>query len=178
GPTPTLANVDALAGPDELRIKLAVIAVVAAVVFLLIRDALLTAVLLLITLLAYQATMGLTALLFVNLLGHDALNWQVKMFSFVVLMAVGQDYNLFLVSRLEEERRRRNLRAAVRHALVRTGAIISSCGLITAVSLGSLCVSGLAFFAQMGFALACGTLLDTFLIRPVLLPAILVVMGR
>jgi RND superfamily putative drug exporter len=148
------------------------------VVFLLLRDLVLTGILLLITLLAYEATMGLTGFVFVNLLGQPALHWQVGMFAFVILMAVGQDYNLFLLSRLAEERARRPLRPAVRRALVSTGRIISSCGLITAVSLGALLLSGEGYLVQMGFALAAGTLLDTFVIRPLLLPALLLLLKR
>jgi RND superfamily putative drug exporter len=100
------------------------------------------------------------------------------MFAFVILMAVGQDYNLFLISRLTEEQGRRPLRPALRRALVRTGRIISSCGLITAVSFATLVFAGESFLIQMGFALAVGTLLDTFIIRPLLLPALLLLLNR
>ena len=178
GPTPMIANLDALTTRDEARVKTAVVIAVAAVVFLLTRDFVLTIVLMLITLLAYQATMGLTAILFVHILGYPAINWEVKMFAFVILMAVGQDYNLFLISRLLEERRRRGLRAAICESMSRTGGIISSCGLITAVSLGSLIASRQFYLAQMGFTLAAGTLMDTFLVRPFLLPALLVILRR
>jgi uncharacterized membrane protein YdfJ with MMPL/SSD domain len=178
GPTPFIANLRTAASVDEWRIKSAVIFAVALVVFLLLRDAILTAILLLITLFAYHATMGLTALVFVTCLRQPALHWQVGMFTFVILMAVGQDYNLFLISRLTEEQRRRPLRPAVRRALVRTGRIISSCGLITAVSFATLVFAGESFLIQMGFALAAGTLLDTFLIRPLLLPALLLIVKR
>ena len=178
GPTPLVANLDALTTRDEQRVKIAVVVAVALVVFVLTRGVLLTVVLMLITLLAYQATMGLTAIVFVHILSYPAINWEVKMFAFVILMAIGQDYNLFLISRLLEERSRRGLRAAIRLSMIRTGGIISSCGLITAVSLGSLVASGQFYLAQMGFALAAGTLMDTFLVRPFLLPALLVLLRR
>jgi RND superfamily putative drug exporter len=178
GPSPLMANLRSAARVDEWRIKAAVIAAVGIVVVLLLHDVILAVVLLLITLLAYQATMGLAGLFFVEFMHQPAINWQVSMFAFVILMAVGQDYNLFLLSRLNEERTGRRLRPAVRRALVRTGRIISSCGLITAVSLGTLLISGQTYLIQMGFALAVGTLLDTFLIRPLLLPALLLILGR
>jgi RND superfamily putative drug exporter len=178
GPTPFIANLRSAASIDEWRIKSAVVLAVAFVVFLLLRDVLLTAILLIITLFAYHATMGLTAFVFVTLFHQSALHWQVGMFAFVILMAVGQDYNLFLISRLTEEQRRRPLRPALRRALVRTGRIISSCGLITAVSLATLVFAGESFLIQMGFALAVGTLLDTFIIRPLLLPALLLILKR
>jgi uncharacterized membrane protein YdfJ with MMPL/SSD domain len=178
GPSPLMANLRTAARVDEWRIKVAVVLAVALVVFLLLGDLLLTAILILITLLAYQATMGLTAFFFVSLLREPALHWQVGMFAFVILMAVGQDYNLFLLSRLAEERAHRPVRPAVRRALVRTGRIISSCGLITAVSLGTLLLSGEGYLIQMGFALAVGTLLDSFIIRPLLLPALLLLLKR
>lgn len=178
GPTPYMANVQDVARIDEIRVQAAVVFVIALVIFALIRDWLLTILLLGVTLLAYAATLGLTALVFVELLGEPGIDWKIKIFSFVVLMAVGQDYNLFLVSRLLEERRRRGLRAALRASMTTTGRIISSCGLITAVSLGALMVSGMDFLQQMGLALAAGTLIDTFLIRPILLPAILLLLRR
>jgi RND superfamily putative drug exporter len=178
GPSPLMANLRSAARVDEWRIKAAVIAAVGIVVVLLLHDLILAIALLLITLLAYQATMGLAGLFFVGFMHQPAINWQVSMFAFVILMAVGQDYNLFLLSRLNEERTGRRLRPAVRRALVRTGRIISSCGLITAVSLGTLLISGQTYLIQMGFALAVGTLLDTFVIRPLLLPALLLILGR
>lgn len=178
GPTAYMANIKEVSDVDEPRVQLAVILAVGVVVFLLVRNLPLTLALLLITLLAYYATLGLVSLVFVNLLGRSGVDWEIKIFSFVILMAIGQDYNLFLVSRLVEERRRRALRPAVRRALIRTAGIISNCGLITAVSLGSLSTSGLQYLQQMGFALACGALLDTFVIRPFLLPSLLVLWHR
>jgi RND superfamily putative drug exporter len=103
------------------------------------------------------------------------------MFLFTVLVAVGADYNIFLVTRIEEEQRQHGAVAGIQTALVRTGRIISSCGLVMAATFASLAVGGkLTSMVQLGVALSTGVLLDTFIVRPILVPAfmLLVQSGR
>jgi len=88
------------------------------------------------------------------------------------------DYSIFLAARIAEEARRRPPRKAVRVALVHTGPVISSCGVIMAATLGSLMVGDISLLVQLGFAFALGMLLDTFVVRPLLLPAFAVLTGR
>src|SRR5205814_904137 len=102
------------------------------------------------------------------------LDWTVPLFLFTVLIAVGEDYNIFLVTRIDEEEARHGPEAGIIAALVKTGPIISSCGLIMAGTFSSLALGGhLARMTQLGFALAFGVLLDTFIVRPLLVPAYL-----
>ena len=103
---------------------------------------------------------------------------KVQMFLFVVIAAVGVDYNIFLASRLAQEARRHAPREAIRRALIHTGPVISSCGLIMAATLGSLMVGEIELLVQLGFALSLGMLIDTFVVRPLLLPAFAALLKR
>jgi RND superfamily putative drug exporter len=147
-------------------------------VLILLRDAVLSGFMIAATALSYLATLGIVQVFFVLICGWAGLDWKVQVFLFVVLVAVGQDYNIFLAARLAEESRRSPPRRAAYAAIVRTGGIISSAGVIMAATLGSLMVGDISLLVQLGFAFAVGMLLDTFVIRPLLLPAFAVLTGR
>jgi hypothetical protein len=120
----------------------------------------------------YLATRGVAFLVFVVGTGHSGLDWKVQFFTFVLLVSVGIDYNIFIMTRIQEEKARRGLVAGVKEAMVRTGGVISSCGVIMAGAFASMLLGSLAVVVQLGFAVAAGMLLDTFIVRPVLVPAI------
>lgn len=127
---------------------------------------------------SYLVTLGMTFAVFWALdpAGFVGLDWKVPMFLFTILIAVGEDYNIFLMTRIEEEQQRHGLTDGVICALQKTGSIISSCGIIMAGTFCSLMAGSLVGLHQLGFALAFGVLLDTFVVRPILVPSFLVLL--
>ena len=125
---------------------------------------------------SYLVTLGVTFAVFylADWEGFPGLDLTVPLFLFTVLIAVGEDYNILLVTRIHEEQQRHGPERGVAVALARTGPIISSCGFIMAGTFLSLMIAGqLAQMIQLGFALAFGVLLDTFIVRPILVPSYL-----
>ena len=178
GATAYMSDIRDVTRRDFHLISALVLAVVFLLVLALLRDALLSGFMVAATVLSYLATLGVTHVFFVWALGGEGLDWKVQVFLFVVLVAVGQDYNIFLAARLAEESRHAGPRQAARIAVVKTGGIISSAGVIMAATLGSLLVGDILLLVQLGFACAVGMLLDTFIVRPLLLPAFAALTGR
>ena len=112
----------------------------------------------------------LVELLFVTVLGAAGIDWKVPYFLFVLLVAVGVDYNVFLMTRLREESRRWELRGAMIRAVGRTGGLITSAAAITACSFASFLFSPLGSLRQLGFALVVGITIDALIVRPLLVP--------
>lgn len=162
---------------DFVRIAGLALTVILIVVIAALRDVPLAIFMLGATLLSYFTTLGLTLWTF-QLLGAHQLEWKVQMMLFIVLVAVGQDYSIFFALRYEQEARRLPRKEAVERALIFTGPVISSCGLIMAATLGSIMAGDIKLLVQLGFAFALGMLVDTFIVRPLLLPAFIVATGR
>ena len=120
--------------------------------------------------LTYVFALGATHLTFVTLLGAEGLDWKVPYFLFVILVAVGVDYNIFLMTRLHEETTRHGFRGGIVRAIGQTGSLISSAAAITACSFASFLFSPLVSLRQLGFALVVGIAVDALLVRPVLVP--------
>ena len=136
--------------------------------------------LLLTVLFSYLATLGATALMGLVWSGQvlSQVDWRVPFFLFTILLAVGEDYNILIISRILQERKRADVKTSVQQALARTGGTITSCGLIMAGTLGTLMLAGLGTLVQTGFALALGVLMDTFVVRPFLVPAFVLLTWR
>ncbi len=165
---------------DRLRVNLLVGAGVFFILLALVRKAWLAGYLLGTVLLSYFAALGLTAIFAMWLTGRPfgVVEWRVPFFLFTILVAVGEDYNILLVSRILQERKRHGMVEGVRRGLAVTGSTITACGLIMAGTFGTLMLADLSTLKQIGFALAVGVLLDTFLVRPLLAPAFLVIVWR
>jgi RND superfamily putative drug exporter len=162
---------------DRLLINGLVVGVVLGVLLLLRLGVGLALYLVATVVFSYLSSLGVTFALFWALDPEQfpGLAWTVPLFLFTVLVAVGIDYNIFLLSRVREETERCGPVRGVGEALARTGTIISSCGIIMAGTFSSLLLGGrLAEMTQLGFALAFGILLDTFVVRPLLVPSFLV----
>jgi RND superfamily putative drug exporter len=128
--------------------------------------------------LTYAFALGATHLLFVTILGAEGLDWKVPYFLFVLLVAVGVDYNVFLMTRLHEESARHGFRGGIIRAIGQTGGLISSAAAITACSFASFIISPLSSLRQLGFALVVGIMIDALLVRPLLVPCGHWLLGR
>jgi RND superfamily putative drug exporter len=129
-------------------------------------------------LISFLAALGLGAFLTDVLFGIDAMSTRVPVYSFVFLVALGIDYNIILVSRFLEERNAHPLKKAVETAVSTTGGVISSAGLILAATFAVLMTQPVQVLFVFGFIVAVGILLDTFLIRGLLLPSLIVLFEK
>ena len=177
GSTASIRDLKAVTDRDQIRIDLLVVAGVFAILLILLRRFALCTYLILTVLFSYLVALGATYSFFWLTDPHFAgLDWKVPMFLFTILIAVGEDYNIFLMTRIDEEQQKHGPIKGVIEALSKTGRIISSCGIIMAGTFASLCAGSLKGMIQLGFALAFGVLLDTFVVRPILVPAYLVLL--
>jgi len=164
------ADIRALTRADQVQSWFIVPIGVFLVLLLALRDPLACFNLVVTMVLTYAFALGATHLVFVTLLGAEGLDWKVPYFLFVLLIAVGVDYNVFLMTRLNEESQKRGLRDGIIRAIGQTGGLISSAALITASSFASFLFSPLGSLRQLGFALVVGILIDAVLVRPLLVP--------
>jgi RND superfamily putative drug exporter len=182
GSTSAVNDLKNVTTSDQQRMYILVTLGVYAILVALLRRPGICLYLILTVVLGYLASLGVTELVFRSL-HHGAepwggLDWTVGFFLFVILVAVGEDYNILLMARVIEEEEKHGITEGTRLAVAHTGGIISSCGLIMAGTFGSMLTGTLTSLRELGFALGLGILLDTFLVRPVLVPAFVVVMDR
>ncbi|WP_200215527.1 MMPL family transporter [Micromonospora coerulea] len=170
----TAINVDtAAASTRDRNVIIPVVLVVIAVILALLLRALLAPVLLIATVvLSFLATLGLCALIFKYLLDFPGVDQSFPLFAFVFLVALGIDYNIFLMSRVREESVKRGTRAGVLGGLAVTGGVITSAGIVLAATFSALAVLPLVVLVELGVAVAVGVLLDTIVVRSLLVPAL------
>ncbi|MEU6742289.1 MMPL family transporter [Streptosporangium sandarakinum] len=157
---------------DTLLIVPVVLAIILLILVFLLRS-LVTPVLLVVTVaLNLLATLGVSTLVFTHILGFTGSDASVPLYGFVFLVALGVDYNIFLMSRVREETVRHGAREGVLRGLVTTGGVITSAGVVLAATFAALVVIPLAFLAQLAFIVAFGVLLDTLVVRSLLVPAL------
>jgi len=165
---------------DRGRVNFLVVGGILVILVALVRRLWLAVYLLATVLVSYLAALGATALAGTLWAGRPLgeVDWRVPFFLFTILVAVGEDYNILIIDRFLKERKRRGTDEGMRRALARTGGTITSCGLIMAGTFATLMFGGLGTLVQCGFALAFGVLLDTFVVRPFLVPAFTLLVWR
>ena len=182
GSTSMVADLREVTTRDEQRMYWLVTLGVYVILVLLLRRPGICLYLIATVVLGYLASLGITELVFKALhKGPDpwvGLDWKVSFFLFVILVAVGEDYNIFLMARVLEEEKKHGPIEGTRQAVMHTGGIISSCGLIMAGTFGSMITGNLTALKELGFALGLGVVLDTFIVRPILVPAFVVLVHR
>jgi len=162
------------------------IAVIAVLLALVLRSLIAPLYLIASVVLSYFAALGLTVLLFVNVAGQPGLTFILPFLLFVFLLALGEDYNILVMTRIREEAHHLPLREAVGRALRVTGTTVTSAGLVLAGTFGVLAIVGsgsagaqnVRTIVNVGVGLALGVLMDTFLVRTLLVPSAVVLIGR
>jgi putative drug exporter of the RND superfamily len=175
----TASNLDAQTTSQRDRsvvIPLVLLAVF--VILVLLLRAVVAPVLLITTVvLSYLATLGVSGIVFHDVLGFPGADSSFPLFAFVFLVALGVDYNIFLMTRVREEATRLGHREGTLAGLALTGGVITSAGIVLAATFAALAVVPLVFLVQLAFAVAFGILLDTFVVRTLLVPALTVDIG-
>ena len=173
----TLDVEDATARDQALLVPLILISVF--LILILLLRSLLTPVLLLLAVVgSFFSAIGASWFVFQNIFGFPALDVSVFILAFLFLVALGVDYSIFLVSRAQEEARKLGTREGMRKALGATGGVITSAGILLAAVFAVLGVLPLIALAQVGTIVCIGVLLDTLLVRTIIVPAMAFVTGK
>jgi RND superfamily putative drug exporter len=170
-------DVDQSSRRDNRVIIPIVLLLIAVILGFLLRSILAAALLLGTVVLSFAATLGVCALVFDNVFGFAGTDAAFPLFAFIFLVALGIDYNIFLMTRVREESLKIGTRAGIIKGLTVTGGVITSAGIVLAATFGVLGILPLVFLAELGFAVAFGVLLDTIIVRSLLVPALVRVIG-
>lgn len=149
-----------------------VLVVITVILMLLLRSILAPLILLATTVLSFAATLGVSALLFNHVFQIPGADPSVVLYGFIFLVALGIDYNIFLMTRVREESIAHGTRKGILLGLVVTGSVITSAGIVLASTFAALAVIPILFLAQLAFIVAFGVLLDTIVVRSLLVPAL------
>ncbi|MDI3417634.1 MMPL family transporter [Streptomyces luteolus] len=164
------------AAEDRALIIPIVLGIILLILVLLLRSLLVPVLLVATVALNFLATLGVSTLVF-DLLGFSGTDASVPLYGFVFLVALGVDYNIFLMSRVREEALVHGTRQGVLRGLTTTGGVITSAGVVLAATFAALMVIPLAFLVQIAFIVAFGVLLDTLVVRSLLVPALVIDIG-
>ena len=178
GVTATTIDTNAAAAHDRNLIIPVVLVVILFLLMLLLRALLAPFLLILTVLLSFGATMGVSAVVFNHVLRFPGADPAVPLYGFIFLVALGVDYNIFLMTRVREESIGHGTREGVIRGLMITGSVITSAGIVLAATFAALGVIPVLFLAQLAFIVAFGVLLDTLVVRSLLVPALSYDIGR
>ncbi|MGZ5418460.1 MAG: MMPL family transporter [Nocardioides sp.] len=172
GSTAILLDTRDTVASDRLKVIPAILLVIFIVLALLLRSLLAPALLLLANVLSFGATMGISALLFEHVFNFPASDPSTLLIGFVFLVALGIDYSIFLMTRVREESIKQGTHPGILKGLSVTGGVITSAGVVLAATFAALGVLPILFLAQIAFIVAFGVLLDTLVVRSLLVPAL------
>ncbi|WP_153502566.1 MMPL family transporter [Cumulibacter manganitolerans] len=164
---------------QDLRIIIPIVLTVVLVILMMLLRAVVAPLMLIVaTVVSFGTALGVSALLFNHVFDFPGSDPAVPLIGFIFLVALGVDYSIFLMTRAREEVGRLGPRAGVTRALTVTGGVITSAGVVLAATFGTLAVIPLLFLAQLAFVVAFGVLLDTLIVRTLLVPALAIDAGR
>ncbi|MBD8043512.1 MMPL family transporter [Arthrobacter sp. Sa2BUA2] len=172
GTTATSVDTNAAATHDRNLIIPVVLVVILFLLMLLLRSILAPVLLILTVMLSFAATLGISALVFNQVLDFPGADPAVPLYGFIFLVALGVDYNIFLMTRVREESLVHGTRNGVIRGLMITGGVITSAGVVLAATFAALGVIPVLFLAQIAFIVSFGVLLDTLVVRSLLVPAL------
>ncbi|MCA0379335.1 MAG: MMPL family transporter [Actinobacteria bacterium] len=178
GTTATAIDTNDASIHDRNLIIPIVLAVILVILMLLLRSILAPILLILTTVLSFGTALGVAALVFNGVFQFPGADPAVPLYGFVFLVALGIDYNIFLMTRVREESVLHGTRDGILRGLTITGGVITSAGLVLAATFAALAVIPILFLAQISFIVAFGVLLDTFIVRSLLVPALAYDLGR
>lgn len=177
GETAELVDVRSALESDVVMLVPVMLLIVAVVLAVLLQSLLAPIYLAIALLLSFVATLGLTVFIALNMQGDDGIGNRVSAYILVFLIALGVDYTIFVMSRVRQEMRTHSVRESMKIAISRTGGVVSSAGLILAATFAVLMTQPIRELYQFGLAMALGILLDTFIVRPLLVPALVRLIG-
>ena len=172
GSTAVAFDTDVAADHDNKTIIPIVLILITLILGLLLRSVISAVLLLSTVVLSYFATLGACQLVFQHIFHFKGADTSFPLFAFIFLVALGIDYNIFLMTRVREESLKLGTRAGIIKGLTVTGGVITSAGIVLAATFGVLGILPLVFLAELGFAVAFGVLLDTLIVRTILVPAL------
>jgi len=172
GTSAVFYDINAATRHDQKVIIPVILLLIAIILAFLLRSIVASLLLLVTVVLSYLATLGACALVFHHLFHFAGEGSSFPLFTFVFLVALGIDYNIFLMTRVREESIKSGTRAGMTKGVTVTGGVITSAGIVLAATFSVLGILPLVFLAELGFAVAFGVLLDTLLVRSILVPAL------
>lgn len=162
---------------DLMVVAPLILVAITIILIILLRSIVAPLILLLTTVVSFGTTLGVSALMFNHVFGYPGSESAVLIFAFVFLVALGIDYNIFLMTRAREESKKLGVRDGTIKALVVTGGVISSAGIVLASTFATLYIVPILFLAQMAFIVSFGVLLDTIIVRSLIVPSLTIEIG-
>ncbi|MDA8261803.1 MAG: MMPL family transporter, partial [Actinomycetota bacterium] len=173
-------DISSSSNSDLVKIVPVVVLIIGLLLALVLRSAIAPLYLMVSVVLSYLAALGTDVILFIFFRGDSGLNFVLPFLLFLFLLALGEDYNILVMTRIREEAHHRDLRSAVKTALNATGSTVTSAGVVLAGTFAVLALASLgnSQVEEIGFGLALGILMDTFLVRTLLVPSTVALLGK